>query len=131
MLGEQIYEQQGKVTGRRVLDESTVEISFDANGKMKGVDGMDMGTYTSKMRPDGSMDGEGVGCFMTADGQMITWRGYGTGKFTADGKIRFVGSVHYSTQSKGSLASVNSTVMVFEHVSDMEGNISTKAWEWK
>src|ERR1051326_523287 len=123
MLGDLIFEQQGKVTSRRVLDENTIEISFDAKAKLKGVDGMDMGTYRSKMRPDGSMDGEGVGCFMSSDGQMITWRGYGTGKFTTDGKIKFVGSVHYSTQSKGSLAFVNSTVHVFEHIGDMEGNI--------
>ena len=131
MLGDQIFEQQGKVTGRRVLDEDTIEISFDAKAKMKGVDGMDMGTYTTKMRPDGSMDGAGVGCMMTNDGQMLSWRGYGIGKFMPDGKIRFTGSVFYSTQSKGSLASVNSSVMVFEHVADMEGNITTKGWEWK
>jgi len=57
MLGELITEERGKVTGRRVLDSQAgkIEHSFTAMGKVKGVEGMDMGTYVSWMLPDGSM----------------------------------------------------------------------------
>ena len=131
MLGDLIIEEKGKVTGRRVLDESTIEISFEAKGKFKGVEGMNMGTYTSTMMPDGSMYGKGQGCVMTTDGQMFTWKGNGMGKFLQGGKIRFTGAIYLSTQSKGSIASLNSVSAVYEHDGDLEGNISTKGWEWK
>ncbi len=131
MQGDLIIEEKGKVTGRRVLDESTIEISFDARTRIKGVEAMNMGTYTSKMMPDGSMYGQGQGCVMSNDGQMVTWKGNGIGRFLQGGKIRFAGAIYLSTQSKGSLASLNSVAVVFEHESDMEGNVSSKGWEWK
>jgi len=131
MLGEQVFQQTGKITGKRVLDETTVEMSFDAKINVKGVDGMNMGTYMSAMLPDGSMTGDGVGCVMSSDGQMLTWKSMGIGRFLQDGKIRFTGCVRFSTHSKGSFASLNNTISVFEHDADMEGNISTKGWEWK
>jgi len=131
MLGDLIFEQQGKTTSRRVLDEQTMEISFDAKIKIKGVDGMNMGSYTSKMMPDGAMYGQGVGCVMTSDGQMVTWKGTGIGRFVSQNKVRYTGALFLSTQSKGSLASLNNMAVVFEHDGDMEGNLSAKGWEWK
>ena len=131
MLGDQIFEQQGKTTSRRVLDEQTIEISFDAKIKIKGVEGMDMGTYTSTMLPDGAMQGQGVGCIMTNDGQMVTWKGSGMGKFVSQTKIRYTGILFLKTQSKGSLAALNNMAVAFEHDGDMEGNLSAKGWEWK
>jgi hypothetical protein len=57
--------------------------------------------------------------------------GTGLGKFTGPEKIRYRGSLHFKTMSKGSLASMNNVVGMFEHESDMEGNVSSKSWEWK
>jgi hypothetical protein len=133
MLGELITEERGKVTGRRILDSQAgkMETSFTAMGRVKGVEGMDMGTYVSWMLPDGSMEGKGQGVFMTNDGQMISWTGTGLGQFKGAGKIRYKGSLHFKTMSKGSLASMNNVVGVFEHDGDIEGNVSTKTWEWK
>ena len=70
MLGELIIEERGKVTGRRILDSQggKMETSFTTMGKVKGIEGMDMGTYVSWMLPDGSMEGKGEGTFMTNDG---------------------------------------------------------------
>lgn len=48
MQGDLVFDEKGKVTSRRVLDEATIEISFDAQIKIKGIDGMNMGTYTFK-----------------------------------------------------------------------------------
>jgi len=50
MLGEQIGEEKGKVTARRVLsiDGGTkVEVSFQSNGKLLGVEHQSMVTYTA------------------------------------------------------------------------------------
>ena len=133
MLGELITEERGKVTGRRVLDSQAgkMEVSFTATGKVKGIEGTDMGTYVSWMLPDGSMEGKGEGMFMTNDGQMVSWTGTGIGRFKGLGKIRFKGSLHFKTMSKGSISSMNNVVGVFEYDGDMEGNVSTKTWEWK
>ncbi len=131
MLGDLIFEEKGKVTGRRVLDETTMEVSFQSQTKVKGIDGMNMGTYTSTMMPDGSMYGQGQGFVMSNDGQMVSWKGSGIGRFVQAGKVRYTGAIYLSTQSKGSLASLNNTAVVFEHEGDMEGNISSKGWEWK
>jgi len=133
MLGELIAEERGKVTGRRVLDSQAgkIEHSFNASAKVKGVEGMDMGTYVSWTLPDGSMEGKGEGVFMSNDGQMVSWTGTGIGQFKGPGKIRYRGSLHFKTMSKGSLSSMNNIVGVFEHEGDLEGNVSTKTWEWK
>ena len=46
--------------------------------------------------------------------------------FTAPGKVSFRGSLFYSAQSEGKLASMNNTVGVFEHEGDREGNRGNK-----
>ncbi|HEU4985193.1 MAG TPA: hypothetical protein VFT58_06085 [Nitrososphaera sp.] len=131
MQGDLVFDEKGKVTGRRVLDAMTMEVSFETKIKVKGVDGVNMGTYTSTMMQDGLMYGQGQGCMMSNDGQMVTWKGNGMGKLIQNGKIRFAGAIYLSTQSKGSLASLNGVAVVFEHEGDMEGNVSSKGWEWK
>ena len=83
-------------------------------------------------RPGGAMYGEGQGVLMSKDGQeMATWTGQGIGRFTSPGKIRFTGSLFFSTSSTGKLAFLNNLVAVFEYQSDESGNTSAKAWEWK
>ena len=136
MLGEQIIEEKGKITGQRVLDvgEGTpkMETSFSAIGKYRGVEGTDTGTYWSTPRPGGAIYGQGQGVVMSKDGQeMATWTGQGVGRFTSTGKIRFVGSLFFSTASAGNLAFLNNLVGVFEYEADEVGNTSSKVWEWK
>lgn len=108
-----------------------LEHNFTTVSKMKGVEGTNIGTYISHALPDGSLYGEGEGIFMSQDGEAVAWKGQGLGVFTAPGKVRFRGSVFYSTESKGKLASMNNIVGVFEHEGDNEGNISSTVWEWK
>ena len=49
MLGEQIGEETGQITGMRVLPDeghgTKVEVSFQASGTMLGAHVNDMGTY--------------------------------------------------------------------------------------
>src|SRR6266436_3331492 len=103
MLGEQIGEARGKRTARRVLaaePQFKVEVSFEDSGKMLGLEGMNIGTYSSSNKPDGSLHGEGQGVFATMDGDMVTWKGIGVGRFGAAGSVSYRGTVSYSTSSQ-------------------------------
>ena len=55
------------------------------SGNMLGVATSGFGTYTSAIRPDGSVYGEGEGGMTTPDGEMITWKGSGLGKLGPGG----------------------------------------------
>ena len=133
MLGEQIGEQRGKRTGRRVLSTDSgfkVEVSFEDSGKLLGIEVNNIGTYWSQSRPDGSLYGEGQGVVITPDGEMATWKGQGVGKFQGGGAVSYRGAVYYSTAS-AKLARLNTVAVVFEFNVDASGNTHTKSWEWK
>ena len=133
MLGEVIAEGKGKRTARRVVGvEPTfkVEVSFEDVTTMLGVSGMNIGTYTSGSKPDGSLDGYGEGVFASMDGEIVTWKGIGAGKFQEAGAVRYVGCLSYSTSS-ARLARLNGIVGVFEFHVDATGNTVSKIWEWK
>ena len=133
MLGELISEGSGKRTGRRVVSvspQTVVEVSFEDLGKMLGVDGMNIGTYTSIPRPDGSLHGDGQGVFATQSGDMVTWRGIGVGRFGERGAISYRGALTYSTSSP-TFARLNGIAGVFEFEVDAAGNTHSKTWEWK
>jgi hypothetical protein len=134
-LGELVIEDRGKITGQRVLDVEgpKIETSFAAEGKYKGEEGTDIGTYCTIMRGE-VMYGEGQGVITTKDGkEMATWTGQGIGRFTGAGKISFRGSLFFRTTSTtgGKLSFLNNLVGVFEYDVDEQGNASSKVWEWK
>jgi hypothetical protein len=131
MLGE----ESGQTTGIRVLPSEgptpTVEVSFQAGGKLLGAEVTDMGTYSSVVRPDGSLHGVGQGVLMTKDGGMASWTGEGVGRFTGRGTaVSWRGSLYYQTASPN-LARLNSVVGIFEFDVDENGKIQSKLWEWK
>lgn len=136
MLGAQIGEDKGKIDSQRVVDVAygipKLEISFNSEGKWKGVETSEISTYWSTTRPDGSLYGQGQGVLKTKDGKEIaTWTGQGIGKSIGGGKIRFAGSLFFKTASSGQLSFLNDLVGVFEYESDDKGNTSSKIWEWK
>lgn len=96
-LGTPVIAEKGMVTGQRVLEVSPwpkTEASFIANDTLRGnIAASKTGTYTSIMRADGSLYGQGQGIITTKDGDVATWTGQGIGHFTQDGKLRFHGSV--------------------------------------
>jgi hypothetical protein len=132
MLGELLGETTGRRTGRRVLsiDPPNAEVSFEENGKMLGVNANGFGTYSSVVRNDGSLYGEGHGVIMTQDGDMIAWKGSGVGKFKEKGAVSYRGILYYRTTSQ-KLARLNNAAGVFEYEVDPEGKTQTKVWEWK
>lgn len=132
MLGEKIGETKGKRLVRRVLsvDPPTAEVSFEDSGKLVGVPVKGMGSYTSVVRPDGSIFGTGHGLSMTEDGESATWTGTGLGHFGSGGSVSYRGMLFYRTTSK-KLARLNNACAAFEYEVDGNGNTVAKSWEWK
>jgi hypothetical protein len=133
MLGEPTGELRGKRTGRRVLSVEhgfKIEVSFEDTGKLLGADVVELATYTSAARPDGTLFGEGQGIIATAQGDGATWVGQGVGKFTAGGGVSFRGAIYFSSASP-KFARLNSVATVYEFEVDGEGNTHSKLWDWK
>ena len=133
MLGQELGGSTGKRTGRRVLSVDggfKVEVSFEANGTMLGVQCKEIGTYTSTSRPDGTLFGEGQGVLITPEGEVVTWKGSGVGVLSGGGSANYRGAVYYSTAS-AKLASLNKIAGVFEFEGDADGNTRSRIWEWK
>ena len=132
MLGDLIGENTGKRLVRRVLGTNppTVEVSFEESGKMLGIATNGFGTYTSVVRADGSVYGEGQGALFSMDGEGIIWKGSGQGKFGPGGSISYRGILYFQTASP-KFAQLNSAPGVFEYEVDGEGKTRTKIWEWK
>ena len=132
MIGELLGETTGKRLLRRVISVGppTVEVSFEDSGKMLGVNTNGFGTYTSSVRADGSIYGEGQGAIFSQEGEMVSWKGSGLGKFKERGAVSYRGVLYYQTASQ-KLARLNNAVGVFEYEVDPAGNTHTKVWEWK
>ena len=134
MLGDKIGETSGKVTSQRVLSNPgggpKMETSFQASGKILGIDETETGTYTSVMRPDGTLFGEGQGIIMSKEGDLATWVGQGVGTIKEDGVLSFRGAVYYQSSSPR-WSRLNSVAGIFEYEADPEGNTQAQLWEWK
>jgi hypothetical protein len=76
LVGDQIYEESGKIVGTRVLsiDGPKIEYSYTAQGVFKGeIKITNTGTYYIILRSTvGVMYGEAKGVFMTTDGELAT-----------------------------------------------------------
>ena len=132
MLGNQIGESKGKRLVRRVLsiNPTTAEVTFEDSGMLLGIKTTGMGTYTSIVRPDGSILGNGQGMNMTDDGEAVTWTGTGLGKFGPGGSVSYRGMLFLQTTSQ-KLASLNNACAAFEYDIDPSGQTVSKLWEWK
>jgi hypothetical protein len=134
MLGKQVGELQGQITGTRILSVEngipTVEASFQSNGMLLGQHTTDMGTYVSAPRADGALVGDGQGVSMTEDGATLTWSGPGLGHLTGAGAASWRGSVIYESASPA-FAELTSVVVLFEFDTDESGKVSGKFYEWK
>jgi hypothetical protein len=132
MIGELISETTGRRIVRRVVsdDPARVEVSFEDSGKALGIATNGFGTYTSTIRPDGTIFGEGHGLFTTADGEGVSWKGSGLGKFTANGGVSYRGMLFFRTTSE-KFALLNTVGGAFEYEVDPKGGTVSKIWEWK
>jgi hypothetical protein len=133
MLGEQISEGRGKRGGRRVVStepQFRVEVSFEESTKVLGVEGLNIGTYVSMNKPDGSLYAEGQGVFASFTGDTVTWKAMGVGRLLPSGAVSYRGALSWSTESQ-KLASLNTMAGVYEFEVDVNGGTQSKIWEWK
>lgn len=132
MIGDKVGESTGKRLVRRVLsvEPPTAEVSFEDKGTLFGVPVSGLGSYTSVVRPDGSIFGSGQGMEMTEDGENLTWTGTGIGHFGPGGTVSYRGMLFWRTTSK-KLARLNNACTAFEYEVDASGNTVSKMWEWK
>ncbi|MAG13792.1 MAG: hypothetical protein CMN78_04270 [Spirochaetales bacterium] len=134
MLGEKILEESGKVTGQRVLSNegsiAKLESSFQASGQLLGVAHTTIATYTSVVRPDGNVYGEGNGIVMGENGEMATWIGQGMGVFKGGGAVSYRGAIYYQS-SDPKWARLNNVAAIFEHEIGGDGTAQAQVWEWK
>ena len=137
MLGDQLGDTSGKITGQRVLPGEDyrfvkMEITFEEHGTVLGGPGMVMGTFTIFERVPGQLYGQGQGMIFTADGEGAIWNGHGIGRMSGEGmsaSYRF--SLAVQAPTGGKLARLNSVLLIGEHESDAENNTRSKLWEWK
>jgi len=131
MSGEKIGEGKGQRGMRKVLSTQPafrIEVSFEESGKLMGVEGMNMGTYTATTKPDGSLEGIGEGVFATLEGEFVTWRGMGVGHFVEAGAVHYSGVLSYSTTS-AKLAKLNSIAGMFEFDVDASGKTRSQVYD--
>ena len=96
----------GKVTGMRVLDTEegpTIEGTYQAQGKLKGMEVTEMGTFSSTMRPGGALYGEDEAVVMTRDGDMASANPKGIGRFMGQGDVSWRGCALYNANETGKL----------------------------
>ncbi len=97
---------------------------------MLGIPTTGIGTYTSVVRPDGSIFGQGQGITTAADGEAFTWTGTGVGHFGPGGTVSYRGMLFFrSTAEK--FARLNNSCGAFEYEVDATGATVSKVWEWK
>lgn len=134
MQGDKLGDSSGRVTSRRVLSNPgggpKMETSFEANGKLLGVEETETGTYWSVVRSDGSIFGEGQGIVMGKGGELATWVGQGVGVVQAGGAVSYRGAVYYQTSVPG-WSRLNKVAAIFEFEVDAQGNSRSQLWEWK
>lgn len=135
MLGDLLGELQGNITVQRVLPGQhglppSMESTFEATGQLLGITVVDRGTYVSRMRADGTLQGRGQGITMSPSGGSLTWEGAGIGRFNADGSISWRGSLIHTSDSPA-FAELQGIVGVFEWETDPSGKAKGKFWAWK
>jgi hypothetical protein len=138
MLGDLIYEAEGKLMNMRVISveegRPKIEVTISQDGLLRGVEVTSIVTYSSIPREQGgAIYAEGKGVFMTKEGsggETATWTGQGIAHYSGQTR-RDVGSIFCRTSSNGKLAFLNNMVGVFEYEANESGASRGKIWEWK
>jgi hypothetical protein len=133
MLGEQIGEETGKVTARRVISVDgapKIEVTLQGTGKLLGIEARSTITYVAAVRPDGTLYGEAQGLVLGKGDERATFKGAGVGKLLDGGAVSYRGATYYYSDSP-SLRRLNGIAVIFEYSADADGNTKSKAWEWR
>src|SRR5919198_5889568 len=139
MLGEQIEDLKGKITGQRVVQVQplTIETSVSASGSIRGTQVTQMLTFVGSPVAAGSegeeeeeergvIHGKGGGIIMMAgQSEFATFTGEGIGRISSSGGTKWRGSIFYSTSSKkGKLSFLNNMIGASEGEFNAQGNFT-------
>ncbi len=130
MLGDVVFEGQGKAVGMRVLKNGSLEVTGIMAGVMLGEEFSGPFTYVDEPRMDGTVYGEIRGITNSKNGLIGTFKANGNGIIRQDGSQRAVGALCFSCPP-GKYAELNGYALIYEFEADKEGNVRSKAWAWK
>jgi len=134
MLGDLFYKAKGRITSKRVLDLEgpKIESSYFLEGKMREIEVLEIGTFTSVPISDGVffIEGKDIVTVKGSDEEMATVQAQGISKLKGSSKV-VSGSNFYRSSKTGKLSFLNNLVGVHEAAVDNDGNILYKVWEWK
>ena len=134
MLGDLFYEAKGRITSKRVLDLEgpKIESSYFLEGKMREIEVLEIGTFTSVPISDGVffIEGKDIVTVKESDDEIATVKAQGISKLRDLSKV-VSGSNFYRSSKTGKLSFLNNLVGVHEAAVDNDGNILYKVWEWK
>ena len=134
MLGNLFYEAKGRITSKRVLDLEgpKIESSYFLEGKMREIEVVEIGTFTSIPTSDGAyfVEGKDIVTVKGSGDEMATVKTQGISKLKDSSKV-VSGSNFYCSSDTGKLSFLNNLVGVHEASVDNAGNIIYKVWEWK
>jgi hypothetical protein len=134
MLGDLFYEAKGRITSKRVLDLEgpKIESSYFLEGKMREIEVVEIGTFTSIPISESLffIEGKDIVTVKGRDDEMATVKAQGISKLKGSSKV-VSGSNFYRSSTTGKLSFLNNLVGVHEAAVDNDGNILYKVWEWK
>lgn len=133
MLGDLFYQAKGKITSKRVLDLEgpKIESSYSVEGKMREIEVIEIGTFTTVPIADGAFYVEGKDIVTVRESnEMATVIAHGISKRKDSTKV-ISGSNFYRSSPTGKLSFLNNLVGVHEASVDTDGNIVYKVWEWR
>ena len=134
MLGDLFYEAKGRITSKRVLDLEgpKIESSYFLEGKMREIEVVEIGTFTSVPISDAVffIEGKDIVTVKGSDDEMATVKAQGISKLKGSSKV-VSGSNFYRSSKTGKLSFLNNLVGLHEASVDNDGNILYKVWEWK
>ncbi len=135
MLGEVIADFSGQLTGTKVLESDgpvpKIEASVKGSGKLLGLDATVIGTYWQTIRGKGRLYGEGRVVFMTSDGRVANWTGFGIGSITGSGFSSSWGVCGRFHTDSPDIERLNDVATVSEYDSDENGDWTWHITEWK
>jgi hypothetical protein len=133
MMGDLFYQAKGKITTKRVLDLEgpKIESSYFVEGKMREIEVVEIGTFTSSLISNGFffVEGKDIVTVKGSDDEIATVKAQGISKHKDSSKV-VVGSNFYRSSMTGKLSFLNNLVGVHEVSVDKEDNILYKVWEW-
>jgi hypothetical protein len=134
MLGDLFYEAKGRITSKRVLELEPVKIesSYYVEGKMRGIEVFEIGTFTSTATSVNGIffvEGKDI-VYVKESDEMATVKAQGISKIRNSTKV-ICGSNFYSSSNTGKLSFLNNLAGVHEAFLDTDGNLVYKVWEWK